>query len=77
MAILLAYGFVPILIIYYFAKVVNRIEGKREKVSGRRREIAVYRWVDYVLFCPCRQKSTKRTPLKGVTHGASLEKPTT
>ncbi len=36
----------------------------------------------YVLFSPCREKSEvqalhKRAPLKGVTHGASLEKPTT
>ena len=31
----------------------------------------------FVLFFPWRKKSTKRTPLKGVTHGASLKKPTT
>ena len=31
--------------------------------------------VDYVLFCPWRQKSTKRAPPKEETHGFFLGKP--
>ena len=33
--------------------------------------------VSYVPFSPWREKGTERAPLKGVTHGASLKKPTT